>query len=356
MDKGKPKVTVGDVAKAAGVSKATVSYVLRNQQGPSQETRARVLQISEQLGYIPDARLVSRMATIRDAGAKELVPIAWVDTNWEKDSWQIYKFLSPYIEGARARAQQLGYRIEPIWAGQPGMTMKRVSQIVYQRGIEGVIVTHGASHIRLNWDKLAAVTLEGSVLAPRLHRITTDHTFNLLLALKMMKRHGYRRIGICLDQLVGRGSYNMCRAAVHYFHGTLPSAEIVPPLYLERHRANFTWEEDRNREKSDKLILAWMRKHRPDAVACHDAHLVRALERGGYRVPEEVGVAHIATDDDVTDWAGVNSKRREIGAAAAGLVISLLQNGQFGVPETAFNTNIRGTWHGGRTLLIPKPR
>ena len=356
MDKRIPKVTVGDVAKAAGVSKATVSYVLRNQQGPSPETRARVLQISEQLGYIPDARLVSRMATIRDAAAKELVPIAWVDTNWEKDSWQTYKFLSPYIEGARARAQQLGYRIEPIWAGQPGMTMKRVSQIVYQRGIEGAIVTHGVSHIRMNWAKLAAVTLEGSVLGPRLHRVTTDHTFNLLLALKMLKRHGYRRIGICMDRLVGRGSYNMCRAAAYYFHGALPSAEIVPPLYLERERNRFTWEPGRNREKSDKAILAWMREHRPDAVVCHDAHMVSTLARGGYRIPEDVGVVHIATDDDVSDWAGVNSKRREIGAAAAGWVIALLQNGQFGLPSTALNTSIRGTWHGGRTLLIPKPK
>jgi len=219
-----------------------------------------------------------------------------------------------------------------------------------------VIVTHGASHIRLNWDKLAAVTLEGSVLAPRLHRVTTDHTFNLLLALKMMKRHGYRRIGICLDRLVGSGSYNTCRAAAYYFQGTLPSAEIITPLYLERDKTNFTWEQEQNREKYDKVIVAWMRKHRPDGVVCHSAYMVKTLERAGYRVPEEVGVAHIATDDDVSDWAGVNSKRREIGAAAAGWVISLLQNGQFGVPETAFNINIRGTWHGGETLLVPKPK
>jgi LacI family transcriptional regulator len=279
-----------------------------------------------------------------------------VDTNWEKDSWQIYKFLSPYIEGARARALQLGYRIEPIWAGQPGMTMRRVSQIVYQRGIEGVIVTHGVRHIRLNWDKLASVTLEGSVLAPRLHRVMTDMTFNLLLALKMLKRYGYRRIGICLDRLVGRGSYNMCRAAANYFHATLPREQVVPPLYFKRDTVNFTWEKEQNKEKTDRAMISWVRKVRPDVVVCHDADFLLTLTQAGFRVPQDVGVVHIATDDDVPEWAGVNSKKREVGAAAAGWVISLLQNRQFGVPETALNIGIRGTWHPGKTLLIPKPK
>ncbi len=318
--------------------------------GPKQETRERVLQIAAQMGYIPDARVISWMATVRDATSKDLVPLAWIDTNWEKDSWESYKFLSPYLEGANARARQLGYRIEKIWAGQPGMTMKRVSKIVYQRGIEGVIVTHQVSHIRLNWEKLACVTLEGAVLAPRLHRVMTDHTFNLLLALKMVKRYGYRRIGICLESLVGRGSYNMCRAAAYYFHASLPKSEIVPPLYFIREKDNV------NVVQIQKDFTAWVRQHRPDVIVGHDGALVAMVGIAGYRVPQEIGVVHIATDDDVTDWAGVNSKRREVGAAAAGWVISLLQNRQFGVPETAMNIGIRGTWHNGRTLLIPKPK
>jgi LacI family transcriptional regulator len=350
MDKRASKISVGDIAKAAGVSKATASYVLRNRSGPSQETRERVFQVAERLGYSPDARVVSWMATVRGATSKGLVPIAWVHANWEEDSWETYKFLTPYLEGARARALQLGYRIEEIWAAQPGMTMRRISRIVYQRGIEGVIVTHQGSHIRLNWNKLACVALGGILLAPRLHRVTTDHTFNLLLALKMVKRYGYRRIGICLERAVGRSSYNMCRAASHYFHAGLPKAEIIPPLYFIRERHNV------NEVQIRRLFTSWLRKHRPDVIVGHDGNLVKMVESAGYRVPEEIGIVHIATDDDVSDWAGVNSKRREMGAAAAEWVISLLQNRQFGVPETAMNIGIRGTWHNGCTLLVPKPK
>jgi LacI family transcriptional regulator len=336
--------------QSGGCLQGTASYVLRKQPGPKKETRERILEIAQSMGYIPDARVISWMARVRDASSKDLVPLAWVDTNWEKDSWENYKFLSPYLEGASTRAQELGYRIEQIWAGQPGMTMKRVSKIVYQRGIEGVIVTHQASHIRLNWEKLACVTLEGSVLAPRLHRVMTDHTFNLLLALKMVKRYGYRRIGIYLESLVGRSSYNMCQAAVHYFHSSLPKAEIVPPLYFHRAR------KVSNEQQIQSEFTQWVRHYRPDVVVGHESTLVEKAEKAGYKVPDELGVVHIATDDDVNDWAGITSKRREIGAAAAGWVISLLQNRQFGVPETAMNIGIRGTWHNGRTLLIPKPR
>jgi len=327
-----------------------VSYVLRNQAGPSKATRERVMRIARRLGYSPDARMVAWMAKVREATVKDLVPIAWLDTNWEKNSWENYKFLSPYLEGAKARALQLGYQIEMIWAGEPGMTMKRISQIVYQRGIEGVIITHPARHIHLNWDTLACVSLEGALLAPRLHRVMADMTFNLLLALKMLRRFGYRRIGICLDRRVGRYSYNTCRAAAYYFHGTVPKEEVLPTLFYYRGKDN-TFRAD-----VAESFTKWIRKTRPDVVVGHDGTLLEMVKHAGLRVPEDVGVVHLATDDDVSDWAGIHSKRREIGAAAAGWLVARLQNREFGVPETAVNLGIRGTWHNGQTLLVPKPK
>lgn len=50
------RVTLGDVARAAGVSTALVSIVIRRAPGASEQTRQRVLAISEELGYRPDQR------------------------------------------------------------------------------------------------------------------------------------------------------------------------------------------------------------------------------------------------------------------------------------------------------------
>jgi LacI family transcriptional regulator len=342
-------VSLNDISQVAGLSKATISYVLHNKRGPSPETRARVLEIAEKLGYRPDARVISYMATVRQATTKELLPIAWLNTNWEKGAWENYKFLSPYFEGASARCLELGYRLEKIWAAEPGVSPRRVAQIVYQRGIEAAIVTHGWSHIRLRWEHLASVSLELSLLAPRLTNVMSDTTFNLMLALKMIRRHGYRRIGVCLESLVGRSSYNLARAAVGLFHSVLPPEEVIPPLYFTRNK-------DLNLEENHRQFAAWVRGNRPDVILCHDNRMEEMLHDLGFRVPDDIGVVHIATDDDVPDWAGINSRRREIGASAAENVISLLQNRRFGVPKLPLEIRIRGSWHGGRTLLVPKPK
>ena len=52
------RVTSRDVAKRAGVSQTTVSFVLNDVAEAmfSEETRQRVLEAIEELGYVPDAR------------------------------------------------------------------------------------------------------------------------------------------------------------------------------------------------------------------------------------------------------------------------------------------------------------
>ena len=49
------KVTARDVAKAAGVSPATVSLVFRDRPGVGAETRDRVRKVAEELGFEYDA-------------------------------------------------------------------------------------------------------------------------------------------------------------------------------------------------------------------------------------------------------------------------------------------------------------
>jgi LacI family transcriptional regulator len=47
---------MADIAKAAGISTALVSIVMRGVPGASEATRARVLRIADELGYVPDER------------------------------------------------------------------------------------------------------------------------------------------------------------------------------------------------------------------------------------------------------------------------------------------------------------
>ena len=348
MKKGKSsRASLGDVARAAKVSAAAACYALNNRPGVSKATRERVLRIARQLDYAPDARSAVLMASVRGAKSKDLLPIAWLNTTRERDSWQKYKYLSPYLEGARERSHELGYRIEEIWTQQPGMTMRRVSQILYQRGIDGVIVTYPASHLHLRWDHLACVGLGGALLAPRLHRVLTDSSFNLLLALKSLRRQGYRRIGICFENEVDRFSHHLLRSTAHHFVITSPVAYQVPPLF-------YTGRTPPELILAGKQVAVWLRRYRPEVVVGSTSHLLPWIRATGARVPQDVGIVHLSKDDDVSDWAGIHSHKREHGRTVAGWVIALLQNNEYGVPKLGLDTLVRGIWCGGRTLLSPR--
>ena len=47
--------TIGDVARVAGVSRSTVSYALSGKRAISEETRTRIQEAIEQLGFTPNA-------------------------------------------------------------------------------------------------------------------------------------------------------------------------------------------------------------------------------------------------------------------------------------------------------------
>ena len=59
--------TMGDVAARVGVSRPTVSMVMRGLDGPSEETRQKVLRAAKELGYAPDisARLLRRQRSLQ---------------------------------------------------------------------------------------------------------------------------------------------------------------------------------------------------------------------------------------------------------------------------------------------------
>ena len=50
-------------------------------------------------------------------------------------------------------------------------------------------------------------------------------------------------------------------------------------------------------------------------------------------------------------WAGIDQQAKEVGAATVDLVVTQLQNNEFGLPKHPKTMNIDGIWREGNTLL-----
>jgi DNA-binding LacI/PurR family transcriptional regulator len=122
------RVTSRDVAAEAGVSRATVSYVLNDveDQRISDETRARVRDVAKRLGYAPDPAAQA----LRD-GSTDLVLIA-------NPPWRLGPLVAGGVTAASERLEERGYvPLLAIGHAANRERLVRACQRAHPRGIIG---------------------------------------------------------------------------------------------------------------------------------------------------------------------------------------------------------------------------
>ena len=125
------KATIGDVAKAAGVSKKTVSRVLNNEPGVRKETRDAVTTAIKKLDYIPNLN-ARRLRT----NQSYLIGVLYIDypTNF---------YGSLILNGAIKACDKLGYDllIRPFASENPaGEIATTLRHMVERSNVDGFIV------------------------------------------------------------------------------------------------------------------------------------------------------------------------------------------------------------------------
>jgi len=194
------RITMAAIAARAGVHVTTVSAALRNRPTLPLATRQRIQALAAEMGYRPDPAL-SALVAYRDGAKprKTKIPLAYI-TNWHSMwGWKESPAHAEFYNGAAARAEQLGYRLEHFWLGAPGLTHERLSELLHRRGINGLVF---ASQLRrferpveLDWSHFAAVKIDFSPHEPALHNITNDQRASMQLAVQHARAAGYTRIG-----------------------------------------------------------------------------------------------------------------------------------------------------------------
>jgi DNA-binding LacI/PurR family transcriptional regulator len=299
-------------------------------------------QIARELDYRPDAMLAALNAyRVQRSSGPERPVLAWLTHHAARNAWRLSACNVDYYKGALRRAEERGYRLEHFWLGEPGMSPRRMSDVLRTRGIQGLLLPpqEKIGAVELDWADFAAVTFGYTLLQPRLHLVSNHEYRTMGTLFGELAQRAYRRVGLVdLREHDERVDHNWLAAYLLEQH-RLGAPQSPPPLILEQ------WSDDR--------FLDWVERHAPDAIVTKLPAVLDCLRRAAYAVPAEIGVAFHSLDDGSTGLSGMRKNASQIGVMAVDLLVDMLHRNERGVPAEPHLLMVEGTWVEGATLRPP---
>jgi LacI family transcriptional regulator len=340
-----PRPTLEDVARLAGVGKATVSLALRNHPKISAATRARVKAAAEQIDYRPDPAL-SRIAAYRWHSREHPsdATIAFVTTVHPS----LQTELAPEMrEAARAQGERLGYRVEHFrledYAGP-----EQLARVLYHRGIRGVIVGQIFPEDfvrRFPWEQFACVGAHVGYHQPPVNVVVPDFLHTMVRVWREAMRAGHRRIGVALlKEFQAVDLFDKVSAALFCQTQLEPASQVIPVRHFPI--------DDRSE------FQVWLRQYRPEVVIGFNDSVYWWLLDAGCRVPDEVAFISLMLEQNAEaerSLTGMRSDLALIGRIALEQLDILLRTNQVGLPARPLIVQAPGTWCPGGTLAHSPP-
>lgn len=276
--------TMADVARLAGVSRATVSFVLNDRdQMISESTRQRVLDAAQALGYRPNR-------TARSLRSQRTATIGFVN---HEVAGNPFSGLS--ISGAHDSAWQHGSAVLVVNTARDAARLRAGISDLLDRRVDAIL--------------FAAVGTRRATLPDGLHPVPTilvncfatggglpcvlpDEFSGARAATRLVLDAGHRSVAF----LAGSPGSWATRARVRGFRRALLDAGLDPHRQILRH-GNFAADSGYGLTRE---LLA--QRHRPTAVLCGNDRMALgaylALGEAGLRIPEDISV--VGYDDQET--------------------------------------------------------
>lgn len=336
------------IAEKAGVTRMAVSLALRGRPGVSPKTRQHILSIAKTLGYTPDPEIAKLLSRIRSRVPPESRScLALLTSGSTPQEWKRYVTERKYVEGSIERARQYGYRVEEFWINEPGLTPSRLSNILWNRGIEGVIIAplqgrlsrhHGRS-IELDFSMFSLVEISETVAWPDLDRAMHDQYTSTLKCLEELHKLNYRRIGLVLDEALDVRVNGRWTAAFLRHRSLEGGKNYPPPLILAA--------------PDHATFRRWLKRHRPDVIISLDHFADAMIKASGLKIPRDIGYVSLDLEGDSLrqpDLSGIDQNSRLVGAAAVDLLVGSIHRGHVGIPDHPVRIEVEGTWLLGKTV------
>ena len=273
-------VSLKDISKACGVSIATVSKALNDHSDISKETKEKIKEVAEKLGYHPNAA-----AQALKTNRSNNIGVLFVD---EANSGLTHDYFSHVLDSFKKKAEQEGFDITFINGDRTrSNNMSYLSHAIY-RGFDGVVI--------------ACVEFSDpevdELIKSNIPVVTIDHTF-------------YNRIAIVSDNIKGIRElvnyvYEQGHRKIAYVHGlenTAVTQSRLTSFYNTLQDLGVTIPDSymvaspyRNTEKAfDATIKLLDLPDPPTCILYSDDFAafggMNAIRSRGLRVPEDISIA-----------------------------------------------------------------
>jgi DNA-binding LacI/PurR family transcriptional regulator len=177
--------TIRDVAKAAGVSTATVSNVLNKTGKVGSHTRRHVLLTVRRLGYIPDAHA-------RNLASRDRRTLGIIVSDIENP------FFPEVIKGFETRARQLGYDAILSDTNYDPRRTQQAAERMMEHKVRGVAIMTSEMGVRLVHElarrKIAVTFLDLAPVGGYMSNLRIDYASGIEQIVRYLHQQGHRRI------------------------------------------------------------------------------------------------------------------------------------------------------------------
>jgi len=326
----------------------TVSLALRDSHEVSKGMREKIHAVAHEMGYSCSpqmSRLMAEVARVRNGVMRET--LAFVTTEPTEDGWK--KYDSEKFSAMKTYAAEKGYSLEPWWLANPVLTPERVNEILWSRGITGIVIQNISQKffekhngtLPIEWDKFCVVEMGGSLRYPSVHQVLHDHYHGMFLTLDELEALGYQRIGFCVrseDDLRTHHRWTAAYGVWLQLRKVKIKTLIAPELEANK-------------------VKEWIALNRLDAVISPG---IPDIHTWGMTNPRKIGFASLHLwGKNTRAVTGIDQELTEASFAAIDLLASQVSRKQKGLPEHPMHWLIPGLWVKGTTAVqvrkIPRP-
>ena len=311
----KNKMTISDIAKAAGVSKTTVSFVMNNKEGVGMETRQRVLEVIRQNNYRPamnSKRLFFQksftIAVMYDKTTGRVDRLFYLDVmNALLKRCAFYNYSLVYSEYSCSDGE-ISLPDNLLNKDVDGLVFLKDIPLAVVSALQGLAIPFVVADIHFEYDTLYT----GKV----------DYRLAACNAVRYLIQNGHSRIGFV-------GNIRQTALYAQTFSGfqkALREAELQLTL-------GWCFENIHDRESTERYIPRLLKeKELPTAIFCMNdmlaIELIRCLQKHKISVPGDISV--IAIDDLVLSdmiWPSLTTvaiDKEQLGSGAVDILMDLI--------------------------------